>query len=68
MDTPLELAELRDPKGLYKLARAGKIENFTGISDPYEAPVNPDLVLHPHMGDPATTASLVLDMLTGENS
>ena len=67
MDTPLEVAESRDPKGLYKLARAGKIENFTGISDPYEAPVNPDLVLHPQMGDPATMASLVLDMLASEN-
>ncbi len=63
MDTPLETAEERDPKGLYKLAREGKIENFTGISDPYEAPVDPDLVLSPDMGDPATMASLVLEML-----
>lgn len=63
MDTPLEVAESRDPKGLYKLARAGKIENFTGISDPYEAPVDPDLVLHPDQGDPATMAAMVLDML-----
>lgn len=63
MDTPLDVAEERDPKGLYKLARAGKIENFTGISDPYEAPVNPDLVLHPDMGDPVAMAEQVLEML-----
>ncbi len=67
MDTPLEIAESRDPKGLYKLARAGKIKNFTGISDPYEEPANPDLVLHPEMGDPGMMASMVLDMLTGKN-
>jgi len=63
MDTPLEVAEERDPKGLYKLARAGKIENFTGISDPYEPPVDPDLVLHPDMGDPAFMGAKVLEML-----
>ena len=64
MDTPLEVAEERDPKGLYKLARAGKIENFTGISDPYEPPVDPDLVLHPDMGDPSAMGAMVLEMLT----
>ena len=63
MDTPLETAEARDPKGLYKLAREGKIENFTGISDPYEAPKDPDLVLHPDMGDPAAMGAMVLAML-----
>lgn len=63
MDTPLETAEERDPKGLYKLAREGKIENFTGISDPYEAPVDPDLVLSPDMGAPAVMAEMVLSML-----
>lgn len=45
VDTPLEVCESRDPKGLYKLAREGKIANFTGISDPYEAPENPELHL-----------------------
>ena len=45
VDCPLEEAERRDPKGLYKKARAGEIKNFTGISDPYEAPEKPDLVL-----------------------
>ena len=63
MDTPLDVAESRDPKGLYKLARAGKIENFTGISDPYEAPVDPDLVLEPDMGRPKAMAHMVLEML-----
>ena len=45
VDTPLELCEERDPKGLYKKARAGEIPNFTGVSDPYEAPENPELVI-----------------------
>ncbi len=42
---PVELCEQRDPKGLYKLARAGEIKNFTGISSLYEPPENPELVL-----------------------
>lgn len=46
VDCPLDEAERRDPKGLYKKARAGEIKNFTGISDPYEAPAKPDLHLH----------------------
>jgi adenylylsulfate kinase len=41
----LDAAELRDPKGLYKKARAGEIKNFTGIDDPYEAPQNPEIHL-----------------------
>ncbi|HEX4873249.1 MAG TPA: adenylyl-sulfate kinase [Nevskiaceae bacterium] len=45
VDCPLEEAEKRDPKGLYKKARAGQIKNFTGIDDPYEAPLQPELVL-----------------------
>ncbi len=43
VDTPLEEAEKRDPKGLYKKARAGEIKNFTGISSPYEKPENPEV-------------------------
>lgn len=43
IDTPLEICEQRDPKGLYKKARAGEIKNFTGIDAPYEPPENPDL-------------------------
>ena len=43
VDTPLEICESRDPKGLYKKARAGEIANFTGISDPYESPESPEI-------------------------
>jgi bifunctional enzyme CysN/CysC len=43
VDTPLEVAEARDPKGLYRKARAGQLKNFTGIDSPYEAPENPEL-------------------------
>jgi len=43
INAPLEVCESRDVKGLYKKARAGEIKNFTGISDPYEAPENPDI-------------------------
>lgn len=46
VDTPLEVCESRDPKGLYKKARAGEIKGFTGIDDPYEPPTNPELTLH----------------------
>nr|GMD47842.1 adenylyl-sulfate kinase 3 [Ipomoea batatas] len=42
---PLEVCEGRDPKGLYKLARAGKIKGFTGIDDPYEAPLKCEIEL-----------------------
>ena len=45
ISTPLKVAEKRDPKGLYKKARAGKIPNFTGISSPYEEPLDPDLII-----------------------
>jgi len=46
VDCSLEAAESRDPKGLYKKARAGEIKNFTGIDDPYEAPGAPEIHLH----------------------
>ncbi|NOX54851.1 MAG: adenylyl-sulfate kinase [Planctomycetes bacterium] len=45
VDTSLETCEKRDPKGLYKKARAGEIKGFTGIDDPYEPPLNPEIVL-----------------------
>ena len=45
LETPLAIAEERDPKGLYKKARRGELKNFTGIDSPYEAPENPDLLL-----------------------
>ena len=43
VDTPLELAEARDAKGLYKKARRGELKNFTGIDSPYEPPENPEM-------------------------
>ncbi len=46
VDTPLEICERRDPKGLYKRARAGELKDFTGISAPYEVPTAPDLQAH----------------------
>ena len=45
VDTPIEVCEQRDPKGLYAKARAGELTGFTGIDDPYEAPRRPELVL-----------------------
>lgn len=45
VDTPLEVCERRDPKGLYVKARAGEIKGFTGIDDPYESPVDPELTV-----------------------
>jgi len=45
VDIPLEVAEQRDPKGLYKKARAGEIKDFTGISAPYEAPLAPEITI-----------------------
>jgi adenylyl-sulfate kinase len=45
VDTPLEICEARDPKGLYKKARAGEISNFTGLDAPYETPENPEVHL-----------------------
>ena len=48
VDVPLDVAESRDPKGLYKKARAGEIKNFTGIDDPYEAPEKAEVILNSH--------------------
>jgi adenylylsulfate kinase len=45
IDAPLAVCEARDPKGLYAKARDGRIQQFTGVSDPYEAPDHPELVL-----------------------
>ena len=56
VDTPLEVCEARDPKGLYKRARAGEIKNFTGIDSPFEAPTTPELVLHGALAEPAELA------------
>lgn len=63
VDTPLEVCEQRDPKGLYAKARAGEITGFTGVDDPYEAPLEPELTLTPEHGDPYTQAGMVLALL-----
>ncbi|MCA9129780.1 MAG: adenylyl-sulfate kinase [Planctomycetales bacterium] len=60
VDAPLDVCEARDPKGLYKLARAGKIANFTGISDPYEAPENPEIHLKIEKQTPTELAEIVV--------
>jgi bifunctional enzyme CysN/CysC len=63
VDTPIELCEQRDPKGLYKRARAGEITGFTGIDDPYEAPTAPELRLTPADGSPEDQAARLLALL-----
>jgi bifunctional enzyme CysN/CysC len=66
VDTPLDVCEARDPKGLYAKARAGEITGFTGIDDPYEAPEAPDLRLTPADGPPAGQAARVLGALAAK--
>jgi adenylylsulfate kinase len=63
VDAPLEVCEQRDPKGLYKKARAGEIKGFTGIDDPYEEPLAPELVLLAAEKTPDVLAAEVFDYL-----
>ena len=63
IDTPLKVCEKRDPKGLYKKARAGEIPNFTGISDPYEPPESPELVIHTVDSTPQQAARQIITLL-----
>jgi len=63
VDTPLEDCIARDPKGLYVKAQAGQIANFTGVSSPYEAPENAELVIPTHGRDPADGAHSVIEEL-----
>lgn len=63
VDTPLEVAEQRDPKGLYRKARRGELKNFTGVDSPYEPPAQPDLVLDTTCQDPAAAADAVIALL-----
>lgn len=63
VDTPLSTCEARDPKGLYKKARAGEIKNFTGISDPYEAPHSPELTLQTHIYSVEETCQQIIAYL-----
>ncbi len=63
VNTPIELCEERDPKGLYKKARAGEIPNFTGVSDPYEEPEKPELVIKTNTATPSEGAVQVINLL-----
>jgi sulfate adenylyltransferase len=63
VDTPLEVCEERDPKGLYAKARAGVIQHFTGISDPYEVPTDAELTIDTTVTTPEQAAGNVLEYL-----
>jgi bifunctional enzyme CysN/CysC len=63
VDTPLEVCESRDPKGLYQSARSATTNVMTGYSDPYERPVQPDLTLTPDIGGPDQMAQAVIDAI-----
>ncbi|HLC03938.1 MAG TPA: bifunctional sulfate adenylyltransferase/adenylylsulfate kinase [Anaerolineales bacterium] len=63
MDTPLEVCESRDTKGMYAKARRGEIKDFTGIDDPYEAPENAEIVLETVHNDPESNARSIVEYL-----
>jgi bifunctional enzyme CysN/CysC len=63
VDTPLAVAEERDPKGLYKKARRGELQHFTGIDSPYEPPENPELRLDTTVSSAEAAAETVIDLL-----
>ncbi len=62
-NTPIETCEQRDPKGLYKKARAGQLKNFTGIDDPYEPPLKAELTIDATVTSPQEAAILILQYL-----
>ncbi|TNB47163.1 sulfate adenylyltransferase subunit CysN [Martelella lutilitoris] len=64
VDTPLEVCAERDPKGLYKKAQAGEIDNFTGITSPYETPENPEIHLHTVGHEPFELAGRIEEYLS----
>ena len=63
VDTPLEVCEERDTKGMYAMARRGEIKDFTGINDPYEEPLNPEIVLDTVNKTPEENAHIILDFI-----
>ncbi|HJW37240.1 MAG TPA: adenylyl-sulfate kinase [Candidatus Udaeobacter sp.] len=63
VDAPLEVCEARDPKNLYKKARAGEIREFTGIDAPYEAPEDPEIVVHTDQQSVAESVATILEQL-----
>jgi bifunctional enzyme CysN/CysC len=66
VDTPLEVCEKRDPKGLYRRARAGELKNFTGIDSVYEAPLAPELKLCTATSSPADLVEEVIVKIFGD--
>jgi adenylylsulfate kinase len=64
--TPIDVCEKRDPKGLYKKARAGELKNFTGIDDPYEEPLRPEVVLDATNTSPQEAALQLLSYLKNQ--
>jgi adenylylsulfate kinase len=67
VDAPLDVVEARDTKGLYKKARAGIIKQFTGISDPYEAPHKPEIIVKTGDESIEASANKILKYLSGKN-
>lgn len=67
VDIPIRVAEERDPKGLYKKARNGEIKNFTGISDPYEAPLEPEIRIQNHLVTIDQAIESIVSYLTTNN-
>ena len=65
IDTPLNIAEQRDVKGLYAKARAGELKNFTGIDSPYETPENPEIIIDTTQMDIETAADKIIQVLMG---
>ncbi|WVQ68055.1 adenylylsulfate kinase [Kwoniella botswanensis] len=63
VDAPLDVVEKRDPKGLYKKARAGEIKDFTGISAPYEAPAKPEIHIRTDQVDVAGAVEIIVKYL-----
>src|SRR5437870_2056220 len=66
VNTPIDTCEQRDPKGLYKKARAGQLKNFTGIDDPYEPPAQPELTIDATSTSPQAATVLLLQYLEKE--
>ncbi len=63
IDTPVEICEERDPKGLYEKARTGEISNFSGVSDPYEVPEKPEMIIKTADWTAEEAAVLIIEML-----
>jgi sulfate adenylyltransferase len=66
VDTPIEVCEQRDVKGMYAKARSGEIKGFTGIDDPYESPVDPDIVVDTTTCLPKDNARRIVEYLLGK--